>query len=113
MNRTALTNGQEFHKRHVASAVMFAIHYIPQVDEKTLEAFLELVNINGNFDNITERQLIGKMALLMRLVPNVCQASLLTLAELLGVSLPLNIYYEINLFSEESTNLCSSMSSPF
>lgn len=113
MNRTALTTGQEFHKRHVASAVMFAIHHLPQVDEKTLEAFLELVNINGNFGSITDRQLVGKMALLTRLAPNVCQASLLTLAELLGVNLPANIYYEINLFSEESTNLCSNMSSPF
>lgn len=55
MNRTALANGQEFHKRRVASAVMFAIHYIPQVDEKTPKAFLELVNINSNFDSITER----------------------------------------------------------
>jgi hypothetical protein len=63
---------------------------ISQVDEATLERFLELVNTTGNFGSISEKQLVHKMDLLKKHVPDTCEYSLRALAELLGIHLPIN-----------------------
>ena len=79
---------QEINKRDVAATVLFAINNLPHADEKTLEQFLDLVNSTGNFGPVSHRELIQKMILLKKYVPNTCNDSLLALAELLGIQLP-------------------------
>ena len=106
MKNTALTTGQQFHKRHVAAAIIFTINHIPHTDADTLQTLLELINIDGNFGNISDQELTHKMMLLARLMPNVCRESLITVAEILGVGLPLNARYGINLYSEERSPIC-------
>jgi hypothetical protein len=86
MNHTNPVN--EIKKLHVEATVMFAISHIPDVDEKTLETFLELVNVNGNFGTISQAQLTEKMKLLLKHVPNACEKSLFTLSELLSIHFP-------------------------
>ncbi len=76
-------------KRYVETTVYFAINHIPQVDEATLERFLELVNATGNFGTITDQELLQKMGLLKKYVPETCEESLLILAELLGIYWPM------------------------
>ena len=85
MKNTATTLGQEIDKRHVAATVLFAINNVPHADKATLERFLELVNATGNFGAISQQQLIHKMELLKKYVPETCEYSLLTLAELLEI----------------------------
>jgi DNA polymerase III epsilon subunit-like protein len=82
--------GQKIDKRHLEATVFFAINNISQVDEATLERFLELVNTTGNFGSISEKQLVHKMDLLKKHVPDTCEYSLRALAELLGIHLPIN-----------------------
>ena len=96
-------------KRHIEAAVLFAIGHIPQVDAATLEKFLELVNINGNFGCLSNQQLLQKMTLLVKLVPTVCGPSLLTLAELLGICVPLQIIYKLDIIVEENSQSWSSI----
>lgn len=102
MMRDSISIGQTINKRHIEAAVMFAISHIPQVDATTLEKFLELVNINGNFGSLSDQQLLQNMALLVKHVPSVCGMSLLTLAELLGVCVPPQIIYKLNIIVEEN-----------
>ena len=90
MSNTVNVLGQEIDKRHVESTILFAMNNIPRADETTLEKFLELVNATGNFGSISGRQLIRKMDLLKKYVPQTCEYSLLALAELLGIHLPIN-----------------------
>ena len=84
-----MTN-QEINKRDVAATVLFAINNVPHTDEATLERFLDLVNATGNFGPVSHRELIHKMILLKKYVPETCDYSLLALAELLGI--PLTAY---------------------
>jgi hypothetical protein len=78
---------REINKRDVAATVLFAINNVPHTSEATLERFLELVNATGNFGPVSHRELIQKMILLKKYVPETCDYSLLTLAELLGIRL--------------------------
>ena len=78
---------QEINKRDVAATVLFAINNVPHTDEATLERFLDLVNATGNFGPVSHRELIHKMILLKKYVPETCDYSLLALAELLGMQL--------------------------
>jgi hypothetical protein len=89
MKNATTTLGQEIDKRHVAATVLFAINNVPHADQKTLEKFLELVNATGNFGPISQQQLIHKMDLLKKYVPETCDYSLLALAELLEIHLEL------------------------
>lgn len=82
-------NRQAIKKLHVKDTVTFAIKYVPEVDPTTLERFLELVNTDGNYGTISQEQLLTKICLALRYVPNVCLNSLLVITELLDVSLPL------------------------
>jgi len=70
-------------KLQVADTVAFAIENIPIVDKTTLEKFLQLVHTTGTFGLITQEQIINKMRLTMKYIPDACPHSLLILAELL------------------------------
>ncbi|MBN1991377.1 MAG: hypothetical protein JW953_01640 [Anaerolineae bacterium] len=84
-----MNNGTITHKKlHVKTTVEFAINNIPDVDQGTLEKFLELVNATGNFGPITEIEIIEKMNLIMKYIPGACARSLLTVAELLDIRFP-------------------------
>jgi len=78
---------QEINKRDVAATVLFAINNVPHTDGTTLERFLDLVNATGNFGPVSHRELLHKMILLKKYVPETCDYSLLALAELLGIQL--------------------------
>jgi hypothetical protein len=77
----------EIKKRYVTETVLFAINNIPDVDRATLERFLELVNATGSFGMMTYDQILNKMRLTLKYVPNACSYSLRVLAELLEIPL--------------------------
>jgi hypothetical protein len=79
---------QKINKRHIEATVLFAINHVPHTDEATLEKFLELVNATGNFGAISHQQLVHKMRLLKKHIPNTCGFSLMALAELLDIQHP-------------------------
>ena len=102
MNNLTISPVKKVSKRDLAAAVLFAINNIPHVHEATLERFLELVNITGNFGSISDHEFAQKMYLLTKHVPDVCNDSLFTLAELLDIRIPmLNVGYNVNAFMEE------------
>jgi len=102
MNNLMITPAKKISKRDLAAAALFAINNIPHVDEATLKKFLELVYITGNFGSISDQEFAQKMFLLSKHVPEVCNDSLFTLAELLDIRIPmLNIEYNVNAFMEE------------
>jgi len=80
-------------KAHLKDTITFAINYIPQVDPQTLEAFLEMVYANGNYGDISHQQLLSKICLALKYIPNACANSLLILADLLGVATPIEADY--------------------
>jgi hypothetical protein len=88
MNEKSLTQIQTIKKLHIKNTVEFTINNIPGVDEGTLEKFLELVNARGNFGEINEGEVIEKMNLIMKYIPDACARSLLTVAELLDIRFP-------------------------
>jgi hypothetical protein len=88
MQQQTLATIHSIKKLHVKNTVEFAINHIPGVDEATLEKFLELVNARGNFGEINEGEIIEKMNLIMKYIPNACARSLLTVAELLDIRFP-------------------------
>ena len=75
-------------KLYIKTTVEFAINNIPDIDEGTLEKFLELVNATGNFGPISEAEIIEKMNLIMKYIPGACGRSLLTVVELLDIRFP-------------------------
>lgn len=82
-------NRQTIKKLHVKDTVIFAVKHVPETNQATLEKFLELVNTDGNYGYISQEQLLTKIGLALRYVPNVCLNSLLVVTDLLDVSLPL------------------------
>jgi hypothetical protein len=72
-------------KLYVSETVFFAINNIPEVDHTTLEKFLELVNATGTFGVLSHEQILTKMRLTLRYIPNACPRSLDILAELLEI----------------------------
>lgn len=77
-----------FKKLHVAETVAFAIENIPTVNKETLEKFLQLVHTTGTAGCITPEQIVNKMRLTMKYIPNACPYSLMVLAELLELKTP-------------------------
>lgn len=73
-------------KLHIESAAAFAIKNISGIDEDTLQKFVELVNVTGNFGSVCEDELLEKMRLFRKHIPKSCGYSLYTLAELLEIS---------------------------
>ena len=96
-----IKTGRTIKKRHIEAAVLFAINNIPHIDSTTLEKFVELVDVNGNFGSVSDQQIVQKMILLVKHVPSVCGYSLLTLAELLGICVPVQISYKLNIIISE------------
>lgn len=86
MNKSMAPSMKELKKLQVSEAVSFAIDKIPEVDQKTLEKFLDLVNTSGTFGTISREQIETKMQLTLKYIPNACQDSLLVLADLLEIS---------------------------
>ena len=87
-NNTASNN--EIKKLHLEGIVLFAINNIPSIDVFTLRKLQELLNTpEGGFGFTTTAQLIADMELILKYVPGTCGYSLLVLAELLEMSLPL------------------------
>ncbi len=76
---------QQISKQHVEAAVQFAVNYIPQIDEVTLNKLVDLVHITGNFNDISQQQLLRKINLMIYLIPGTCKYSLITLIELLEI----------------------------
>ena len=85
MNSPTLQPIFEIKKYHNEETVNFAINHIPEVDQATLERFLELVYTSGNFGSISLDQISQKMRLTLKYVPGACSCSLLILIELLGL----------------------------
>jgi len=77
-------------KKHIATAILFAVKHIPDTDKVTLHKFLELVNTTGSIGWMSEQQLLAEMQLMLKRVPGTCQNSLLTVLELLDVCVPLH-----------------------
>ena len=75
--------GNAIKKLEIKETVLFAINHIPQVDQATLEKFLDLVNATGTFGAISHEQILAKMALTLKYIPDACPHSLLILADLL------------------------------
>jgi hypothetical protein len=75
----------EVKKLHLEETVLFAMNHIPQADPATLKRFLELVNAGGTFGSISHEQILRKMALVLKYVPNASASSLLILLDLLEI----------------------------
>lgn len=78
-------------KRYIVAMSTFAIKHIPGTDPVTLEKFVELINVGGSHGSISDKQLIDKMRLMVKLVPDTNIPSLLTLVELMDIDLPLKM----------------------
>lgn len=78
-------------KKHIATAILFAVKHIPHTDEVTLHKFLELVNTTGSIGWMSEQQLLAEMQLMLKRVPGTCRDSLLTVLELLDICVPLHL----------------------
>ena len=104
MRTAEVSGGQKIDKRHIEATILFAIQHIPETDVGTLERFLELIDATGSFGSITDRQLLQKMTVLVKYVPGSCRYSLLMLAELLGVCLPVETQPDFYIFMEDRTH---------
>lgn len=74
-------------KLQVKEMVLFAIENLPQLDQPTLEQFLELIDSEDSYSYISAREMASKMQLMLRHIPDACPHSLRTLASLLDVQL--------------------------
>jgi len=84
MTAAAIPNNS-IKKLYVSETVFFAINNVPLVDRTTLEKFLELINATGTFGALSHEQILTKMRLTLRYIPNACPRSLQILAELLDI----------------------------
>jgi len=87
MLKTRRSQARGLKKIHVKEMVLFAINYLPQLDQSTLEQFLDLINSEDSYGYISARELASKMQLMLRHIPDACPYSLQTLASLLDVQL--------------------------
>lgn len=85
MNNKNVIPVKQVKKQHIEAAATFAAQNVPGTDEDTLQKFLELVNITGNFGTITEGELLEKMQLIRKYIPGACAYSLFILVELLEI----------------------------
>jgi|GEM_PF-1220565 len=85
MIRNTATPTNEIKKLHLEAVVVFASCNIPEVDPATLKQFLELVNADGTFGSISHEQILKKMVMLLKYVPEVCPHSLMVLLDLLEI----------------------------
>lgn len=85
MMRNTATPTNEIKKLHLEAVVLFASCNIPEVDPTTLKQFLELINADGTFGTITHEQILKKMVMLLKYVPDACPHSLRVLLDLLEI----------------------------
>lgn len=78
----------EIKKLGLEETVLFAINNIPQAHATTLKQFLELVNAGGAFGTISHEEILRKMHLLLKYIPNASVPSLLILIDLLDIQPP-------------------------
>ena len=83
MSRQPVAQQDGFKKLQIADTIAFAIKNIPSVDERTLQTFLELINVTGTFGNITHEQVVNRIRQVLKYVPDACPRSLLIMADLL------------------------------
>jgi hypothetical protein len=76
MSNVIASPGHGVKKLYISETVFFAINNIPAVDRTTLEKFLELVNATGTFGVLSHEQILTKMRLMLRYIPNACPHSL-------------------------------------
>ena len=88
MNSSRITPVRTIKKLHIETAAIFAINNIPGVDEDTLQKFVELINVTGNFGAICEVELLEKMRFFRKYIPKACGYSLYVLTELLEIASP-------------------------
>lgn len=88
MSTEIITTSPSFKKSQISDTVTFAIENIPTVDKQTLEKFLQLLYTTGTFGEIPRQQIINKMRLTMKYIPDACAHSLLVVAELLELRAP-------------------------
>ena len=84
MSSTA-TPTNEIKKLHLEAVVSFASCNIPEVDAETLGQFLELVNADGTFGKISHEQILKKMHMVVKYIPDACPHSLMVLIDLLEI----------------------------
>jgi hypothetical protein len=87
MSSKNITPPANIKKIHVEAAVAFAIENIPGTDTDTLQKLIELVNVTGNFGAIPQAELLDKMHIIQKFIPNTCGFSLYILAELLDIGI--------------------------
>jgi hypothetical protein len=75
----------EIKKLRLQETVLFAINHIPQAHATTLKQFLELVNAGGSFGTVSHEEILRKMYLLLKYIPNASVSSLLILIDLLDI----------------------------
>ncbi len=90
MNKTILVPKDKIDKRHIAATALFAMTHVPHLNQETVERFLELINATGNYGSMSDKELLQKICVLVKHVPETCEDSLLVVAELLGIGLPVN-----------------------
>ena len=89
MSTTTMLPTGGLKKLQIKETVLFAINNIPDVDQATLEKFLESVNATGTFGSMSHEQIVTKMRLTLKYIPNACPHSFLILADLLEIPPPL------------------------
>jgi hypothetical protein len=87
MSSQPVAQQEGFKKMQIADTVAFALKNIPSVDERTLQAFLELVNVTGTFGIITVEQIVNRFRQVLKYVPDACPRTLMILADLLELKL--------------------------
>jgi hypothetical protein len=83
MKTTLTTNSVEIRKLHLQSTVSFAIEHVPTVHRATLEQLMALVYTDGSHGSISHQQLLSKMRLVLKYLPDACPRSLIILIDLL------------------------------
>lgn len=79
---------QTVKKLDIKEAALFAIQNIPQVDPISLERFVDLINVGSSHGCLSFEQLIAKVRLANRYLPNLCPYSLFILMDIVGMPLP-------------------------
>jgi hypothetical protein len=83
MKTTPTPNSVEIRKLHLQSTVSFAIEHVPAVHQATLEQLMALVYTDGSHGSISHQQLLTKMRLVLKYLPDACPRSLIILIDLL------------------------------
>lgn len=80
-------NAMKIQKQDIRDAALFALECIPQVNEPTLEGFIELLYASGDTHRVTVQEVVLKMQDILYYSPEACPRSLMVVADLVGISL--------------------------